>query len=45
VLNVVGFAEKLEDAIKRAYSRVDLIDFENKYYRTDIGQKGLKSSK
>jgi len=42
VLNVVGFSdENLKSAIDAAYKNVNLINFENKYYRTDIGLKGL----
>ncbi len=43
VLNVVGYSdENLKEAIDTAYLNVNLINFENKYFRTDIGQKGLK---
>ncbi|MGA2669447.1 MAG: phosphoribosylamine--glycine ligase [Ignavibacteria bacterium] len=43
VLNVVGESDNgLLEAINNAYKNVDIINFENKYYRTDIGQKGLK---
>ncbi len=42
VLNVVGFSgESLKKSIDAAYKNVNLIHFENKYFRTDIGQKGL----
>jgi phosphoribosylamine--glycine ligase len=42
VLNVVGFSdESLKEAIDAAYKNVNLIHFENKYFRTDIGQKGI----
>ena len=41
VLNVVGFGKNLEEAISDAYRISDGIEFENKYSRTDIGQKGL----
>ena len=41
VLNVVGFGKNLEEAISDAYRISDEIEFENKYSRTDIGQKGL----
>jgi len=42
VLNVVGFAEtELADSIESAYINVDKINFENKYFRRDIGLKGL----
>jgi len=42
VLNVVGFGDNLQNAIDDAYRIVDLIDFSGKYYRKDIGQRGLK---
>ncbi|RPI18571.1 MAG: phosphoribosylamine--glycine ligase [Ignavibacteriae bacterium] len=42
VLNVVGVSNNnLKYAIDNAYSNLALINFENKYYRTDIAQKGL----
>lgn len=41
VLNVVGSGNTLQDAIRHAYKNVDAIMFENKYFRKDIGQKGL----
>jgi phosphoribosylamine---glycine ligase len=42
VLSVVGISEKsLEDAVRNAYENVDAIDFENKYYRKDIGFRQL----
>lgn len=41
VLSVVAKADNLKDAIELAYKGVDKIDFENKYYRPDIGKKGL----
>jgi phosphoribosylamine--glycine ligase len=42
VLNVVGKSGKdLESAINTSYHNCELINFENKYYRKDIGQKGL----
>ena len=41
VLNVVGFGENLRDAIISAYKKVDMIDYDGKYYRKDIGEKGL----
>lgn len=43
VLNVVGHSEdSLQGAIDAAYKNVNLIHFDNKYFRTDIGQKGLR---
>ncbi len=41
VLNVVGMGDTLKEAIDNSYKLVDLINFGNKYYRTDIGKKGL----
>ena len=41
VLNVVGFGENLKEAISNAYDIVGRIKFDNKYFRTDIGKKGL----
>ncbi len=45
VLGVTAVADSLEDAIKKSYSYVDLIDFDNKYCRRDIGAKALKAIK
>lgn len=42
VLSVVGAGDSLKDAIKKTYKEVKKISFENKYYRSDIGTKGLK---
>lgn len=42
VLNVVGISSKdLPSAINSAYRNAARINFENKYYRTDIGKKGI----
>lgn len=41
VLCVTTRAVSLGGAIKAAYSQVKKIKFRNKYYRSDIGQKGL----
>ncbi len=42
VLNVVGKSGvDLKSAINTSYQNCELINFENKYYRKDIGQKGL----
>ncbi len=42
VLNVTGISELgLKEAINTAYHNADKINFENKYYRKDIGLKGL----
>lgn len=41
VLNVVGKASDLRSAINTSYQNSEIINFENKIYRKDIGQKGL----
>ena len=42
VLSVVGAGDTLEDSIRNTYEEVGKISFSNKYYRSDIGAKGLK---
>ena len=42
VLNVVGFGDNLNDAIKNTYDIASDIHFDNMYYRKDIGKRGLK---
>jgi phosphoribosylamine--glycine ligase len=42
VLNVVTEAKSLAEALELAYQDVSKISFDNMYYRTDIGHKGLK---
>jgi len=42
VLGVVGIGNTLQEAIDTSYDGVAQIHFENKYYRKDIGAKGLK---
>jgi phosphoribosylamine---glycine ligase len=41
VLGVTATGDTLENAIKNAYARVNKISWPSKYYRTDIGKKGL----
>lgn len=41
VLSVVGSGSTLEEAIKSTYTEVKKISFDNMYYRSDIGVKGL----
>ena len=41
VLSIVGSGDTLREAIDFTYSEARKIHFENKYYRTDIGKKGL----
>ncbi len=45
VLGAVATAENLENAIKNAYGLVEKIDFENAYYRHDIGARALAAGK
>ncbi len=42
VLSVVGLGDTLNEAIQKSYEGVELVHFENKYFRRDIGAKGLK---
>jgi phosphoribosylamine--glycine ligase len=42
VLNAVGFGTDLRSAIEDAYDIVKKVDFSGKFYRHDIGQRGLK---
>ena len=42
VLSVVGAGDTLQESIKKTYTEVEKISFENRYYRSDIGAKGLK---
>ena len=44
VLGVTATAQTLADAIKTAYSKVEKINFENAFYRKDIGAKALKAT-
>ena len=41
VLAVTGLGNSLPEAIEKSYKYVDLINFKNKYFRKDIGRKGL----
>ena len=43
VLGVTAIGNSLEDAISEAYSVIEKIIWPNKYYRKDIGKKGLSS--
>lgn len=42
VLSVVGMAESLEAAVKKAYGAADKINFEGKYLRDDIAKRSLR---
>ena len=41
VLNVVGFGDDLKSAIDDTYAIAESVNFDGKFYRKDIGQKGL----
>jgi len=43
VLGVTALGDTLESAIKHAYDVTEKISWGNKYFRTDIGKKGLSS--
>lgn len=45
VLGVVGLGNTLSEAIQKSYEGVEHINFKNKYFRKDIGAKGLKYAK
>ena len=45
VLGVTSVADTLENAIKASYATVEKIDFENAYYRHDIGARALAAYK
>ena len=45
VLGAVDIANTLSEAIKKAYSLVEKIHFDNAYYRKDIGARALKAGK
>lgn len=41
VLGVTALGDTLDSAISKAYSRIEKISWQNKYFRKDIGKKGL----
>ncbi len=45
VLGVTAVRPTLKEAIGASYDMLDQIDFANKYYRVDIGQKALRAGK
>jgi phosphoribosylamine--glycine ligase len=45
VLGVTSIADTLEEAIKASYAKVERINFDNAYYRHDIGQRALAANK
>ncbi len=45
VLGVTAVEDTLEEAIEKAYKKVEKIKFENSYYRKDIGQRAMAANK
>lgn len=45
VLSVTSYATTLEEALEKAYQGVNLIHYENKVFRQDIGLKGVNQLK
>lgn len=43
VLAINAISDTLEKAVKEAYILVDKVNFENKYYRKDIGHRAIKT--
>jgi phosphoribosylamine--glycine ligase len=41
VLGVTALGDTLDSAISNVYSRIEKISWKNKYFRRDIGKKGL----
>ena len=41
VLGCTAIADSLKEAIDEAYKKIEQVDFQNKFYRTDIGQRAL----
>ena len=44
VLNVVALGDTFEEAREQAYEACDLINFEGKQFRTDIGEKACRAA-
>ncbi len=42
VLGVTDTADNLKDALEKAYKNIDLVKFDNAFYRKDIGKKALE---
>ena len=41
VINAIGLDEKLKKSLDQAYKTAEAVSYDGKYYRKDIGQKGL----
>lgn len=42
VIILTGLGRTLKESVETAYKGVELVSYEGKYYRTDIGHKGIK---
>lgn len=42
VLGITGIGDNINEAIKTAYEGVEIVDFDKKHFRTDIGRKEYK---
>ena len=42
-MGVTATGKNLKEAVKKAYELCDEVEFENKYYRHDIGGRALKA--
>ncbi len=42
VLGITGIGKNMDEAIQTAYEGVEIVDFEKKHFRTDIGKKEYK---
>tara|TARA_B100001750_G_C15499982_1_gene596546 strand:+ start:202 stop:1482 length:1281 start_codon:yes stop_codon:yes gene_type:complete len=42
IINVIGIDSSLEMAISKTYNTIDLINFDEKFYRKDIGKKAIE---
>lgn len=45
VLGVTETAQTLEEAVEKAYKTVELVSFDNAYYRKDIGKRALMAER
>lgn len=43
VLGCTAIADSLQEAISEAYKKIEQVDFQNKYYRKDIGKRALNA--
>ena len=42
VLGITGIGDNIDEAIKTAYEGVEIVNFNQKHFRTDIGKKDYK---